>query len=174
MAIYREVMSSPNLRVLRWLTVLGALLAVAALSLSDRAGGLIWALRAVAIRLAVGIESLSPINLPVGLDTVSGLPFASDTIGHFGAWAGIGALTAWAVRSWHGRVLAGSGLFLLSALIEVGQAMFSWSRAAERSDLAANGFGIVAGVAVGAAVLSVVRLLVVTSAWLRRTRPSFR
>jgi len=165
-------MSSPNLRALRWLTVLGALLAVAALSLSDRAGGLIWVLRSVAIRLAVGIESLSPINLPIGFDTVAGLPFASDTIGHFGAWAGIGALTAWAVRTWHGRVLAGAGLFLLSALIEIGQAMFSWSRAAERSDLTANGFGIVVGLAIGAALLSAARLLVVTSAWLRRARPS--
>lgn len=166
-------MSSRNLRVLRWLTVLGAILAVAGLSLSDRAGGLIWVLRAVAIRMAVGIESLSPINLPVGLDTVTGLPFASDTMGHFAAWAGIGALTAWTVRSWHRRMLAGAGLFVLSAFIEVGQAMFSWSRAAERSDLAANGFGIVVGLALGAAVLSMMRLLVVTSAWLRRARPSF-
>lgn len=165
-------MSSPNLRFLRWLTVLGALLAIAALSLSDRAGGLIWSLRSVTIRVVLGIESLSPINLPIGLDTVAGLPFASDTIGHFGAWAGIGALTAWAVRSWHRRVFAGAGLFVLSALIEVGQAMFSWSRAAERSDLTANGFGVAVGIAAGATALSLGRSALAASAWFRRTRPS--
>ncbi len=165
-------MSSPNLRFLRWLTVLGAILTIAALSLSDRAGGLIWLLRSVAIRVVLRIESLSPINLPVGLDTVADLPFASDTIGHFGAWAGIGALTAWAVRSWQRRVLAGTGLFLLSALIEVGQAMFSWSRAAERSDLTANGFGVVVGITVGAIALSLGRSLVAASAWFSRPNPS--
>ena len=35
MAIYREVMSSPNLRVLRWLTVLGVLLYLGVLQIAQ-------------------------------------------------------------------------------------------------------------------------------------------
>ncbi len=73
------------------------------------------------------------------------LPIGADTVGHFIAWAGVGIIACGLVSGIAERMNLFLGLFALSALIEVGQRYLSWSRAAEFSDLVANGVGLAVG-----------------------------
>lgn len=88
------------------------------------------------------------------------IPLGRDTLGHFVAWGMIGFVAAGVFRRARWRLLLLGALFALSALIEVGQQYLSWSRSAELSDLAANGFGLVAGFVAFIVIERVVRFIV--------------
>ena len=136
----------------RRLAVVGALGAVTVLTLSD---SILGPLRRTAARGLAGVRGVESVT---GVDMVSrsDLPAAPDIIGHVVLWSVVGLLTWGVARTWAVRLGLLVGLFALSALLEVGQQYLSWSRAAELSDLAANGVGLVGGFAV-AAVLQALR-----------------
>lgn len=121
----------------------GVLLVIGVASLSDTIfkgpiGELLSFVFYLGLRIVPGTEAFTAggrFDLPIG----------KDTIGHFVAWAMVGMVAAGVFKRWQWRVVTFVSLFVLSALIEVGQQYLSWSRSAEFSDLAANGFGLVAG-----------------------------
>lgn len=76
---------------------------------------------------------------------------SSDAIVHIGVWGVAMLLLGLAVWSWRGLMLGAGAVFLLSAIIEVGQQRFTRTRTFELGDIVANGIGVALGTAVAAA-----------------------
>jgi small-conductance mechanosensitive channel len=122
------------------MAVLGAVGAVSILSLSDRAPSM---LVATARALIGGLIPAGATSLLAGL--VRAIPVAPDVVGHAVVWAVISLLACGLVRSSIARLNLAIGLVALSAVIEVGQQVATWSRSASLSDLVGNAVGVTAG-----------------------------
>lgn len=136
------------LRVLIALLGLGAVAFNAVLMLSDRAprvsrriGGELMA--RLSERLDTGGRAGRLVDDPR-------LP-ASDALVHIGVWAVAMVFVGLAVWSWRGLMLGAGAVFVLSAMIEVGQQRFTRTRTFEFGDIVANGIGVALGTAVAAA-----------------------
>ena len=145
----QRVLRSPA-RLLRAVALVVALNGAIVLSLSDRAFPLAWRAVSFALTTAHRVSDLFRLGplVPDGATTV-GSPVDWDTLGHFAMWGVIGLLAGLHRSKPLHRIWLWSALFALSAAIEVGQQLLSHSRAAEVSDLMANGVGLAVGITVG-------------------------
>ncbi len=123
---------------------------VGVLSLSDSVGASYTQPIAFAMKLVSALVPGSGLN-PVG---AVDLPGGIDTLGHFVVWGSVGFMASVLIPAAASRINALSALWALSALIEVGQKYLSHSRAAQLSDLMANGTGLVVGSVVAAVALA--------------------
>ncbi len=109
-----------------------------ALMLSDRAPGFLRRLFGDAVdRLSDRIDQAP--RLPADQ-----LP-SSDSIVHIAVWGAAMALVGLTVWSWRGLVVAAIGVLAVSAVVELGQGVYSSTRSVEFSDALANAMGVVAG-----------------------------
>lgn len=99
----------------------------------------------LALGLAVLAGSLLPNLGPSSFNIP--LPHA-DKVVHFGAWALLACVVPFLVLDQRRRVAAAVGLFLLSGAVEIAQSIIP-ARSGSLADLAANGLGVLAGLAAG-------------------------
>lgn len=128
----------------RWLasTVFAAIVSAAAvLSFADSAPGLVrrW-LRVMArswvmVQDAVGVELLNPRDIP----------FEWDAVGHVVIWFAVAAAGWWILHRRVSAIVLATSFFLLSYAVEIGQSLFTTSRALDGRDLVANAVGIAVG-----------------------------
>ncbi len=153
MAEHGEVRSWPSLgpahrpplalRVFIGFLAVGAAVFNVALMLSDRAPGLSRRLFGdFAQRLS---DRLNPAER-IGALT-QGRNTGNDDIVHIGVWAVAMTLVGLALWKWTPLIIAAVVLFLGSVFVEIAQGRYSSSRNVERSDVIANGIGVVLGVA---------------------------
>lgn len=129
---------------------LGALIAVAAVSLSDRF------VPAVSGEFSNGSSAVTSaardrVSLPFSLPD---LPLGWDTLTHFALWMGVAIVSAGFIRKFYQVVWLGFGLFTLSGLVEYAQQRWTDGRSADVVDLIANGFGIAVGLTIGLLLLA--------------------
>jgi hypothetical protein len=129
------------------LAALAAVMAgVCVLTLSDTLVGPAMARASVLVDVVrLMVDLISDSTGGSGRLSRSMVPFRTDTIGHFMAWAGVGFLAAGVPATALSRFNLYFGLFALSAFLEAGQRYLTWSRVAEFSDLMANGAGLALG-----------------------------
>ncbi len=140
-----------GLRVLIALLGFGAVLANAALLLSDRAPGVLRTLfgdsvRRITERLDAGGRAESALGAT---------DIGNDSVVHFGLWAVATIVVGLAVWSWVGLATASVVVASTSLFLEAAQGRYSSTRAVEASDAAFNLLGVTAG-AIGAAIVYVV------------------
>jgi len=132
------------MRWFRWIHF-GALVAVVCLvgvlSLSDSLVGPIADLMSIIGRLSRQLLSGDSF----GAGRRPSLPLATDTLMHFGGWAGVGFVAGGLLAAAADRVNLALGLVTISAFFEAGQRYLTSSRSAELSDLVANGAGLTLG-----------------------------
>lgn len=75
---------------------------------------------------------------------------ASDALVHIGVWGVAMLFVGLAVWSWRGLMIGAGAVFMLSAVIEVGQQRFTRTRTFELGDIVANGIGVALGTVVAA------------------------
>lgn len=83
-----------------------------------------------------------------------GLP-ESDAIVHIGLWAVATFLIVLTVWTWRGALLAAPLVFAASIAVELAQGRYSTTREIERSDIAANGLGVLVGLAAALACMAI-------------------
>lgn len=129
------------LRAVIGLLGVGALLATAALMLSDRAPRLLRSMFGdAAERLSARLDASGP------MPSTSQLP-ESDFIVHVGLWTGVALLVAWALWTWRGLLVGAVAVYATSLVIEAAQGVYSDTRHVEAHDALANAVGVAAGTA---------------------------
>jgi len=124
--------------VLFGLLGLGVVLFNVALMLSDRAPGFLRRVFGDAVdRLFERIDA----GARIPADQLPG----NDAIVHIAVWATAMALVGLTVWTWRGLVISAVGVLAISVFVEVGQGVYSSSRAVERSDVLANTLGVALG-----------------------------
>lgn len=115
----------------------------------NRTGGG-WAAVVVWIAIQLTLTSLPGAAIPVSVN------HPLDWVGHFGLYAGLGALVA-RVASLHGwpprRLLIAAALISLGAALDELHQVFIPGRDAEFFDWAADTIGAIAGLTIGAQVM---------------------
>ncbi len=148
------------------LVALGALVAVTALLLSDRAPEVI---DSVSDRVAVRIDREAPDARARAVETLerSGVD-ERDTLAHIGLWSAATLLVGLATWSWRSLLVAVLVLGVGSTALELVQETIAPGRISEWRDVAANAAGIALGTAVVVATNSVSGLPARIRRW-RRT-----
>jgi len=129
---------SVGVRALFGLLGIGVVLFNVALMLSDRAPGFLRRVFGDAVdRLSARIDA--DARLPA-----EQLP-DSDAVVHIAVWAAAMLFVGLTVWTWRGLVIAAIAVLAISVFVEVGQGLYSTSRAVERSDVLANAVGVSVG-----------------------------
>lgn len=152
----RPFLGGPRARAPRWLRACIAVAALvagsfsAALLLSDRAPGV---LRTV---LGPRIEDLwNRIDLAGRPAELAGEAASQpDRAVHIAIWAVISFLAVLAVWSWRATLVVFGVVVATSVVIELGQGIWSDTRAVERSDLSSNVLGAAVGTVTALAVMA--------------------
>lgn len=122
-----------------------------ALMISDRAPGALRRLggefvERLSARLDAGDLARLATDPPVADPTFAG----SDAVIHVAVWATAMTLCGLAVWSWRNLAAAAVVLLAGSLVVEIAQGRYTYSRAVEASDVAANAGGVLIGVTVAA------------------------
>ncbi|MEO0494096.1 MAG: VanZ family protein [Actinomycetota bacterium] len=121
---------------------------VAFLSFADRAPALVRGFLRAGARVADRVQRAIGVSV---VDTRD-VPFEWDLLGHFVLWATVAVVGWWTFRSRASATAVAIGFFVVSYLVEIGQAVLSTNRSPDVRDLVANALGIAVGMVLAVTV----------------------